>query len=45
MYDLDYHYVNPIFNGLFKTSQDQTNPKAAVIRLNGEIVFLKNTIG
>lgn len=41
VYDLDYHYVNPLFNGLFKTSQDQTNPKAAVIRLNGEIVFPK----
>lgn len=39
LYDLDYHYVNPIFNGLFKTSQDQKNPKTAVVRLNGEIVF------
>jgi hypothetical protein len=27
VYDLDYHYVNPLFNGLFKTSQDQKNPK------------------
>jgi hypothetical protein len=41
LYELDYHYVNPIFNGLFKTSQDQTNPKTAVVRLNGEIVFPK----
>ncbi|GEN75607.1 hypothetical protein CHA01nite_13470 [Chryseobacterium hagamense] len=41
LYDLDYHYVNPVFNGLFKTSQDQTNPKTAVVRLNGEIVFPK----
>ncbi|SHG49773.1 WG containing repeat-containing protein [Chryseobacterium arachidis] len=41
MYDLDYHYVNPLFNGLFKTSQDQKNPKTAVVRLNGEIVFPK----
>ncbi|SEM98146.1 WG containing repeat-containing protein [Chryseobacterium taichungense] len=41
IYDLDYHYVNPIFNGLFKTSQDQNNPKAAVVSLNGEIVFPK----
>ncbi len=40
-YDLDYHYVNPVFNGLFKTSQDQNNPKAAVVRLNGDIVFPK----
>lgn len=39
IYDLDYHYVNPVFNGLFKTSQDQNNPKAAVVRLDGEIVF------
>ena len=41
VYDLDYHYVNPLFNGLFKTSQDQNNPKAAVVRLTGEIVFPK----
>lgn len=41
LYDLDYHYVNPLFNGLFKTSQDQTNPKTAVVRLNGETVFPK----
>lgn len=41
LYDLDYHYVNPLFNGLFKTSQDQKNPKTAVVRLNGEIVFPK----
>ncbi|KAA0129855.1 WG repeat-containing protein [Chryseobacterium sp. SN22] len=41
LYDLDYHYVNPLFNGLFKTSQDQANPKTAVVRLNGEIVFPK----
>lgn len=41
IYDLDYHYVNPLFNGLFKTSQDQNNPKAAVVRLTGEIVFPK----
>ncbi|WP_294301352.1 WG repeat-containing protein [uncultured Chryseobacterium sp.] len=41
LYDLDYHYVNPLFNGLFKTSQDQKNPKAAVVRLNGEVVFPK----
>jgi hypothetical protein len=41
VYDLDYHYVNPLFNGLFKTSQDSKNPKAAVIKLNGEIVFPK----
>lgn len=41
VYHLDYHYVNPIFNGLFKTSQDQYNPKAAVVRLTGEIVFPK----
>lgn len=41
LYDLDYHYVNPIFNGLFKTSQDQKNPKTAVVRLNGEVVFPK----
>jgi len=41
VYDLDYHYVNPIFNGLFKTCQDQNNPKAAVVRLTGEIVFPK----
>lgn len=41
LYNLDYHYVNPLFNGLFKTSQDQTNPKTAVLRLNGETVFPK----
>jgi hypothetical protein len=41
VYDLDYHYVNPLFNGLFKTSQDQKNPKTAVVRLNGEVVFPK----
>lgn len=41
LYNLDYHYVNPLFNGLFKTSQDQTNPKTAVVRLNGETVFPK----
>ncbi|WP_449388857.1 WG repeat-containing protein [Chryseobacterium lineare] len=41
VYDLDYHYVNPLFNGLFKTSQDQNNPKAAVVRLSGEVVFPK----
>ena len=41
IYNLDYHYVNPLFNGLFKTSQDTTNPKTAVIRLNGEVVFPK----
>ncbi len=41
LYNLDYHYVNPLFNGLFKTSQDQTNPKTAVIRLNGDTVFPK----
>lgn len=41
IYDLDYHYVNPLFNGLFKTSQDQNNPKAAVVRLTDEIVFPK----
>ncbi len=41
VYNLDYHYVNPIFNGLFKTSQDQNNPKAAVVRLTGEIIFPK----
>jgi len=41
IYDLDYHYVNPLFNGLFKTSQDQNNPKAAVVRLTGEVVFPK----
>lgn len=40
-YDLDYHYVNPLFNGLFKTSQDIKNPKTAVIRLNGEVIFPK----
>lgn len=41
VYDLDYQYVNPLFNGLFKTSQDQNNPKAAVVRLSGEVVFPK----
>jgi hypothetical protein len=41
IYDLDHHYVNPLFNGLFKTSQDQKNPKTAVVRLSGEIVFPK----
>lgn len=41
VYDLDYHYVNPLFNGLFKTSQDQKNLKTAVVRLNGEVVFPK----
>ena len=41
VYDLDYHYVNPLFNGLFKTSQDSKELKAAVIRLNGEVVFPK----
>ncbi len=41
IYNLDYHYVNPLFNGLFKTSQDQNNPKAAVVRLTGEVVFPK----
>lgn len=41
IYDLEHHYVNPLFNGLFKTSQDQKNPKTAVIRLNGEVVFPK----
>jgi hypothetical protein len=41
VYDLDYHYVNPLFNGLFKTSQDQNNPKTAVVRLTGEIVLPK----
>jgi hypothetical protein len=41
VYDLDYHYVNPLFNGLFKTSQDQKNLKTSVVRLNGEVVFPK----
>lgn len=41
VYDLDYQYVNPLFNGLFKTSQDQNNPKVAVVRLSGEVVFPK----
>jgi hypothetical protein len=41
IYDLDYQYVNPLFNGLFKTSQDQNNPKAAVVRLSGEVIFPK----
>ena len=41
VYSLDYQYVNPIFNGLFKTSQDQNNPKAAVVRLSGEVIFAK----
>ncbi|WP_415324757.1 WG repeat-containing protein [Chryseobacterium sp. MMS23-Vi53] len=41
VYDLDYHYVNPLFNGLFKTSQDSKELKAAVIKLNGEVVFPK----
>lgn len=41
VYDLDYHYVNPLFDGLFKTSQDQKNPKTAVVRLNGEVIFPK----
>ena len=41
LYNLDYHYVNPLFKGLFKTSQDQKNPKTAVVRLNGEVVFPK----
>ncbi|WP_294234645.1 WG repeat-containing protein [uncultured Chryseobacterium sp.] len=41
LYNLDYHYVNPLFNGLFKTSQDQKNPKTAVVRLDGEVVFPK----
>lgn len=41
LYNLDFHYVNRIFDDLFKTSQDYKNPKAAVIRLTGEIVFPK----
>jgi hypothetical protein len=41
VYPTDFHYVNHLFNGLFKTLKDDKNPKIAIIRTNGEIIFPK----
>lgn len=41
LYPIDFHFVNHLFNGLFKTQKDERNPKIAVVKLNGELVFPK----
>jgi len=41
VYPTDFHYVNHLFNGLFKSLKDERNPKIAVLKIDGEIVFPK----
>ncbi|MET3536924.1 WG repeat-containing protein [Chryseobacterium limigenitum] len=41
VYPTDFHYVNHLFNGMFKTLKDDRNPKIAVLKTNGEIIFPK----
>ncbi|MFL9834033.1 WG repeat-containing protein [Chryseobacterium terrae] len=41
VFPTDYHYVNHLFNGIFKTLKDYKNPKIAVIKINGEVILPK----
>ncbi|MFC7348613.1 WG repeat-containing protein [Chryseobacterium zhengzhouense] len=41
LYSTDYHYVNHLFNGIFKTLKDSKNPKIAVIKAGGEVILPK----
>ncbi|RNA61012.1 WG repeat-containing protein [Chryseobacterium nematophagum] len=41
VFPTNFYYVNHLFNGIFKTIKDYNNPKIAVIRLNGDIIFPK----
>lgn len=41
VYPTDFHYVNHLFDGLFKSLKDYKNPKIAVLKTDGEVVFPK----
>lgn len=41
VYPTEYHYVNHLFNGIFKTLKDSKNPKIAVIKISGEVILPK----
>lgn len=41
VFPTEYHYVNHLFNGIFKTLKDAQNPKIAVIKTSGEVILPK----
>lgn len=41
VFPTEYHYVNHLFNGIFKTLKDSKNPKIAVVKISGEIILPK----
>lgn len=41
LFPTEYHYVNHLFNGNFKTLKDSKNPKIAVIKESGEVILPK----
>ncbi|KUJ51771.1 WG repeat-containing protein [Chryseobacterium sp. JAH] len=41
VYPTDFSYVNHLFEGIFKTSQDFRNPKSAIVNIKGEILLPK----
>lgn len=41
LFPTDFHYVNHLFNGNFKTLKDSKNPKIAVIKTTGEVILPK----
>lgn len=41
VFPTEYHYVNHLFNGNFKTLKDYKNPKIAVIKVSGEVILPK----
>ncbi|EJL75153.1 WG repeat-containing protein [Chryseobacterium populi] len=41
VYPTEFHYVNHLFDGLFKSLKDDKNPKIAVLKTDGEVIFPK----
>ena len=41
VFPTEYHYVNHLFNGIFKTLKDSKNPKIAVVKISGEVILPK----
>lgn len=41
VYPTDFHFVNHLFDGIFKTLKDEKNPKIGILKTSGEIIFPK----